>query len=394
MSRIERVEVVQFAYETPNLGTTGDKGVGVANIGYVDGGRLSVTRYAVRITTDDGAAGEHVCRGVGTPASMGQTLMLAPQIVGRDPDERELIYDDLKRELRAYDHMGHGPIDIALWDLLGKRLNTSVSTLLGGFRDRIPVYASTYHGQESGGGLETPKHFAAFAIDCVERGFTGFKIHGWNTGDVKREIQCVLAVREAVGPDVAIMVDPACELRTWSDALKLGLACDEANCLWYEDPYRDSGNASVGHQRLRDKIRTPLLMAEYVRSPEVKAEWILSGACDMVHIDPEYDLGITGAMKIAHFCELLGLDVQVHAPGPAHRAIISAIRNTSFYELALVGPDMPNFVSPPWTTDGYGDQLDDVGPDGCIPVLRGPGLGVTYDWEWIESRVTARHVFD
>ena len=60
----------------------------------------------------------------------------------------------------------------------------------------------------------------------------------------------------------------------------------------------------------------------------------------MIHADPEYDMGITGVMKIAHFCEALGLDLQLHAVGPAHRLCISAMRNTLMYELALVGPDL------------------------------------------------------
>ena len=78
--------------------------------------------------------------------------MLAPFLIGRNPEQREQIYDDLKRELRAFDHMGHGPLDIALWDLAGKKYNASVAALLGAFRTRLPTYASTYHGQPTGGG--------------------------------------------------------------------------------------------------------------------------------------------------------------------------------------------------------------------------------------------------
>ena len=101
---------------------------------------------------------------VGTPAALAQTLMLAPHLLGRDPDAREVIYDDLKREVRAYDHMGHGPLDIALWDLAGQRLGSSVARLLGGFRTRLPTYASTYHGQELGGGLDSSAAFADYAL--------------------------------------------------------------------------------------------------------------------------------------------------------------------------------------------------------------------------------------
>ncbi|MDE0100734.1 MAG: hypothetical protein OXM87_14195, partial [Truepera sp.] len=140
---------------------------------YVKGATLTARRFAVRICSDDGACGEYVTHWVGTPASLAQAVMLAPLLLGRDPDRREQIYDDLKRELRAYDHMGHGALDIALWDLAGKRLGTSVSRLLGGFRERLPTYASTYHGQLGPGGLNTPQAFADFAAECQAAGFAG-----------------------------------------------------------------------------------------------------------------------------------------------------------------------------------------------------------------------------
>jgi L-alanine-DL-glutamate epimerase-like enolase superfamily enzyme len=97
-------------------------------------------------------------------------------------------------------------------------------------------------------------------------------------------------------------------------------------------------------------------------------------------------------MKIAHFAEALGIDVQVHACGPAHRACVAALRNTHFYELALIGPGMPNLV-PPVYTCGYSDQVDALGEDGCMPVPSGPGLGVSYDWDFIMRSKTAEHRF-
>jgi L-alanine-DL-glutamate epimerase-like enolase superfamily enzyme len=177
------------------------------------------------------------------------------------------------------------------------------------------------------------------------------------------------------------------------DALYVGRACDEAGYFWYEDPYRDAAVSAFGHKRLREKLKTPLLITEHVRGLEQKGSFVVMGGCDMIHADPEYDMGITGAIKIAHLCEALGLDVQMHACGPAHRHCIAALRNTHFYELALVGPDMPNAV-PPVYACGYGDLLEDVGDDGCFPVPDGPGLGVTYDWDFIEKNRTSHDVFE
>lgn len=393
MSIIQRVEVHVFTFETENLGLGKHSAAGVGNVIYRPGSKLKSQRFAVRIRCDDGVQGEYVTHWVGTPSTLGQVQMLAPNLIGRDPEERELIYDDLKREVRAYDHMGHGPLDIALWDLAGKKYNLSVARMLGAFRKRLPTYASTYHAQEDPGGMDSPEAMANYALVCKEQGFPGFKIHGWHNGDAKREARTVLLTRERVGADMYLMVDPACQLRTFLDALYVGRACDEANYFWYEDPYRDSGVAVTGHQRLREKLKTPILVSEHVRGLEQKANFLLAGGCDMIHADPEYDMGITGAIKIAHFCEALGLDVQMHACGPAHRAVIAAIRNTHFYEMALMGPGMANLV-PPVYTCGYSDQPEDLGTDGCVPVPDGPGLGVSYDWDFIERQRTALLVFE
>jgi len=366
--------------------------MGVSNYEYKKGASLRVMRLALKIITGEGLTGEYGVNWGSTNATFGQICMLAPHLIGRDPEAREEIYDDLKRELRAYDRMGLGPLDIALWDLAGKKYGTSVSKLLGGFRRKIPAYASTHHGQEDGGGLQSPQAFADFTLHCRDLGYRALKIHGWHNGDVRREIDAALAVRTAVGPDMDLMNDPGCQLRTWSDALRLGRALDEAEYLWYEDPYRDASAAAHGHKLLREKLKTPLMLTEYVRGVESTANFVLAGATDMVHIDPEYDGGITGARKIAHFCEAIGLDVQCHACGPAQRHLISSLRNTLYYEMALVGPDMPNLVAPIYTND-YRDDLDAIDAQGCVAIPEGPGLGVTLDWDYISAHQVETRVF-
>ena len=71
---------------------------------------------------------------------------------------------------------------------------------------------------------------------------------------MRREI-ATHAVRRAVGDGFPLMLDPACQLRTWMGALAVGRACDEAGFFWFEDPYRDSGIAPEGHKRLRECLR-------------------------------------------------------------------------------------------------------------------------------------------
>ena len=392
MSTIRKVEIVSFTFPLINMSLGDHSATGVGNVIYKEGAKVEAERFAVKISCDDGVCGEYVTHWVGTPSTLGQMNMLCPHLIGRDPEQRQLIFDDLKREIRAYDHMAHGPLDIALWDLAGKKYQTSVAKLLGGFRTSIAAYASTYHGQEEKGGLDTPEAFGEYAVQCREMGFAGFKIHGWHNGDARREARTVLEVRRRVGDDMALMTDPGCQLRTYMDALYVGRACDEAKFFWYEDPFRDNGTSITAQKRLREQLKTPIVGSEYIRGLEIKADFLLRGGCDMIHADPEYDMGITGAMKLAHFSESLGLDIQMHACGPAHRAVISALRNTHFYEMALIGPGMMNTV-PPVYSCGYSDQSEDLAADGTVPVPEGPGLGVEYDWDYIVKNKTQSLTF-
>ncbi|MFP6759103.1 MAG: enolase C-terminal domain-like protein [Alphaproteobacteria bacterium] len=387
MTVVDRVEIHEFEFEAEDLGFDSSG----FNFVYQPDHTLTMSRYAVVISTDDGGRGEYVTQWGGTPMALAQSLMLAPHLIGRDPFQREAIYDDFKRALRQFDHMGHGALDICLWDLAGKALGASVSQLLGGYRTRLPTYASTLHGDRNGG-LSSPADYARFAERCLQAGFPGFKIHGWTEGNVAEECETVRAVGKAVGGRMAIMIDPACELRTFADALAVGRACDEAGFFWYEDPFRDSGVSQHAHKNLRQMIRTPILATEHIRGLEPKADFIAAEATDFLRIDPEYDMGITGAMKIAHLAEAFGLDDEVHACGPAQRHVMAALRNSNFYELALVHPKCANPLPPVHACD-YSDALEAVGDDGCVPVPTGPGLGVTYDWDYIERQRTVLHSF-
>jgi L-alanine-DL-glutamate epimerase-like enolase superfamily enzyme len=293
--------------------------------------------------------------------------------------------------------MGIGPVDIALWDFAGKYHDAPIHELLGSYRTRLPAYASTYHG-DTNGGLDSPEAFADFAEDCLEMGFGGFKIHGWGGSDadrdVDREVETVHAVGERVGDEMDLMLDPACEYETFADALKVGRACDEQDFYWYEDPYRDGGISQHAHGRLAERLSTPLLQTEHVRGLEPYTDFLVSGATDFGRADPEYDGGITGAMKRARIAEGLGLDVEFHAPGPAQRHCIAAARNANYYELALVHPDCQNTM-PPVYEEGYSDMIETVDDEGTVSVPDGPGLGVDYDWEYIEDNATGSvHVYE
>ena len=387
MPRIDLVEVHEISWEMPDVGYDSSG----FNIVCDPGGKTVLSKFVVVIGAADGSRGEYVAQWGGSTTSLSQVLAAAPHLLGRDALQRELIYDDFKRSMRHLDRMGLGLIDIALWDLAGKRSNQSVSEMLGGFRKRLPAYASTFHGDRNGA-LSSPEAYVDFAEQCYELGYRAFKMHGWTEGNAREEATAVRLLGKRVGDRMTLMLDPASELRTFADALSVGRACDDAGFLWYEDPMRDGGASAQLHRKLRQLIRTPLLQGEHMRGLEVKADLIAADGTDFLRSDPEYDLGITGAMKIAHLGEAFGLDVEIHASGPAHRHCMSAMRNSNYYEVALVAPKCGNAL-PPVYACGYSDELEAVSEDGCFAVPEGPGLGVTYDWDWIKSHRTALHSF-
>ena len=391
MSKITRVEIYEFAHTVHNLGNLTNANT-IGAVGYSKGSSVEMDKYAVIIKTEDGCSGEYVTHWGGNSSACAQTKMLAPKLLEYHAEEREIIYDDFKRELRQFDHMGHGPLDIALWDWAGKKLGCSISFLLGGYRDKLPAYASTYHGDRNGG-LDCKEAFADFAHECYDLGYRAFKIHGWHEGNAREEAENLLHVSSVIGDKMTLMIDPACQLKTFADALYVGKACDEAGYFWLEDPFRDTGVSAFAHRRLREKIKTPILQTEHIRGFETKADFLIAGGTDFLRSDPEYDMGITGAIKIAHLGEAFGIDVEVHACGPAHRHVMSAMRNSNFYEVALVGPDCPNTMAPVYQC-GYSDMIDCIDHEGFVSVPKGLGLGVDYDWNFIKSHSKNITVYD
>ncbi len=377
---ITKIENIHFTHRIENLGTDYNG----FNQVYEQGGVTESTRCIVCIHTSAGVTGEYM--GGAVPAHVAHYLL------GKNPFARERIYNDLKRGLRHTDRTAISSVDVALWDFAGKVYDAPIYQLLGGWRETIPCYASTYHGDDNGG-LDSPEAFADFAEQCAEIGYPGFKIHGWGNAPIEREIANVLAVGQRVGDRMDLMIDPACEYETWADALKVGRACDEAGYFWLEDPYKDGGVSIFGHKKLRELIKTPLLQTEHIFGLEQHVDFIVNGGTDFVRVGCYEDGGITGAMKVAHAAEGFGLDCEFHGGGLAHRHCIAAIRNTNYYELGLLHPLVAK-TKPPVYPPEFTDELENVDAKGRVPVPQGPGLGVELDWDYIEGHKCGAMVFD
>jgi L-alanine-DL-glutamate epimerase-like enolase superfamily enzyme len=369
---ITGIEVHEFEYTLANMGTDYNG----FNLIYEPGNTLTRQACAVRMLTDAGLTGEILSSGTG----LATLPLFVHYLIGKNALERDDIYQDVSRALRQWARIGVAAVDVLLWDLAGKYYSAPIWELLGGSPRPLPCYASTYHGDDVDGGLNTPEAYADFAERCLQMGYPAFKIHGWGNAPLEREIATIHAVGRRVGDRMDLMLDPACELKKFGHALKVGWACDDERFFWLEDPYDDGGISQFGHRRLRQLIKTPLLQTEHVRSLQPHVDFAVADATDFMRGDIGYD-GITGVMKLAHAAEGLGIDIEIHGAGPAERHCMSSIRNTNYYEMGLLHPKAPSSNIPVY--QNYQDGLDAVDEKGCVYPPDGIGLGVDLDWDFI-----------
>jgi len=382
---VTKIEITEFSYELQDIEPHRETRMPT----YKKGGKLTRRSRVLSIETDLGITGEYVG---GNASELAGVANIAYALLGCSALARERFYNDAKLSLKQQARMGMSQVDMALWDIAGKFFDAPVYQLLGEYRTELPCYASTMVGDDEPDGLCTPEAYADFAEQCLEMGYPAYKIHWWREAPMRKRLDLLKAVAERVGGKMDLMLDPASTLLTFADAVKVGRACDEYGFMWLEDPYRDGGVSAFGHRKLRELIRTPLLQTEHIRGLEMHVDFIVADGTDFVRIDPDYDGGITGGMKIAHAAEGFGLDAEIHVGGPERRNLMAAIRNSNYYELGLVHPRL-KLSRPPAYLD-FDEQLDSIDEHGNVSVPTGPGFGATLDWEYIRRHETGKQVFE
>lgn len=214
--RITEVEIHRFEYELV------DVGVDHGHLVYQPGNTHEPPGFVVTVRTETGLEGHCIAFWNADPMIEQVKTIAESVLLGRDPLEREGIWQDMWGRFSLSDRTGMGPVDIALWDLAGKHHEANVATLLGGYRERIPTYGCAFFMDDAPDGLNSPDAYASFAEECLANGYRGFKIHGHPGGDSSVDIEICRAVRAAVGDEMDLMIDPAGVYSTYAETLEVG----------------------------------------------------------------------------------------------------------------------------------------------------------------------------
>ncbi|MEX1018320.1 MAG: mandelate racemase/muconate lactonizing enzyme family protein [Litorilinea sp.] len=333
----------------------------------------------VKVTTQDGQYGWGEGYGPAEVVAAG-VRFLAPHLIGQDPLKTATLWQMLYR--RALDFARRGvlaaslsALDIALWDLKGKLLDQPVSTLLGGQRrDRVPVYATGLYFTHT---PDLPAALAQEAQGYVAQGFRAIKM---KVGlGIEADVTNVLAVRAAIGPRVALMID-ANHAYNRREALALAQHLEPVGIGWFEEPLSPEDYAGYAELRLRTSI--PLAGGECEYYAAGFRHLVEAPCVDIAQPDLCAAGGLTEGARIAALCHTFGVEVTPHCWGTGI-AFATGLHFTSTLD-TLPGRMMP--AAPLLEMDRSENPLRDeltlprfVVEDGAVAVPTQPGLGVDVD---------------
>ena len=287
----------------------------------------------VKVATKDGIEGLGVTffGGAMTGALKVAIEELGALAVGENPHHVERIADKLRN---AAGTSGPGgvftlalsAIDTALWDIRGKALGVPLATLLGGFRDRAPAYAS-------GALMRTQSldEVVTAAGRLVERGWTAMKTQlGLPGGTLPEpEVDRIRRIREVIGPEVRLMCDIN-QRWTVPEAFSIGERIEPYHLHWLEDV--TTCDDYQGLARITAKLHTPIAGGEYVWGIAPFRQMLEARSVDYVMIDLVRVGGITQWMKVAGMAEAFNLPVVSHLIPEVHIHLIAAIPNGHIVE--------------------------------------------------------------
>ena len=347
------------------------------------GTNLKLDVAIVIVETDAGLTGYGEAKG--TPVVM-KTLVedvLGPQLRGEDPTRVEFLWEKMYSASRLNLALAHGRpyhragsrgetihaisgVDVALWDIFGKTVGMPIYRLLGGgVRERLPAYAS--------GGWAPPEQTAEEVLSYRARGFQAVKIRVGGLDEPhfpQRSLDRLRRAREALGPDVRLMMDAHGAL-TVDRAVRLGDSARDLDLTWFEEPVLADDDLP-GLAEVRRRVPMPIATGESETTRFAFRDIIDQRAADFLQPDVAVVGGLTEARRVAALAHTHGLAVAPHVWGSAllwaaSLQFAAATPNCVIFEFCQAYyPLLYDLLTSPVAVD----------EDGFVSVPNGPGLGV------------------
>jgi len=314
----------------------------------------------VRVETDDGLTGWGECFAYGVPLAVCSVLdeALAPLLIGQEATRVEALVDTLHRALmiwgrRGLAMMAVSGVELALWDLAGKAAGLPVHRLLGGLvAPSLRAYASLPR-------YESPSDAGRAAAAQAACGYTAVKLH-------QTDVESVAVARDAVGPDVEIMLDTNCPW-TVEQAIRVGRRLERFDLRWLEEPVWPPEDYE-GLARVRSAIGIPIASGENDATAFGFRALLAAGAADVVQPSMTKVGGLLEMKKIAALAAVANVTLVPHSYyfGPGLAATL---------QLAAATPGVPYVEFP--TGDLEAPLLAEPIRclDGRVRVPERPGLG-------------------
>jgi D-galactarolactone cycloisomerase len=338
------------------------------------------TAMVVEIETDVGLIGWGECYG---PARVTAAVVqsVAPWLIGQDPLRTEYLWQMIYARLRDHGQKGVvieglSGIDIALWDIKGKHFGVPVHRLLGGpLRNEVQAYATGLYRRKSG---DPPKYLAEEAAGYVADGFKAVKLKvGFG---VEEDAAATRAVREAIGPGIALMVD-ANHAYDAVAAIRLGRLIEALDIGWFEEPVPPEDVA--GYQAVKAALSIPIAGGECEFTRFGFRDLLVSRAIDIVQPDTCAAGGLSECKKIADMAEAFGVRYNPHVWGTgiaiaASLQLLAVLPSHTPTSLAPVEPILEfDRTEHPIRQAILVRPIEHV--KGIVRVPDGPGLGIEVD---------------
>lgn len=332
----------------------------------------------VEIRTDAGIVGWGDCYG---PAAVCRAIvdtLLKPSLIGRDPFDVEVIWEALYNKVKDYGLTGMtisgiSGVDIALWDIIGKACGQPIHKLIGGcFRSKVEAYATGLYFKN----MESLNEEAvAEARAYVEQGFRAVKMK-IGLGSMSKDIVRVAAVREAIGPDIRLMVD-ANHCYNVPQAINIGRELEKLDVYWFEEPI--SPEDLDGYVEVSQRLDMAVAGGENEFTKFRFREILAKRAMDIIQPDVCAAGGITECKKIAALAQSHGVQCVPHAWGTAIGLAATLHFLASLPECPPCLVPIPPMLEYEQTFNPFRDQLANpplAHHNGWVDVPTGPGLGI------------------